>query len=50
MELLQDRVAPGVRALVVEYASVWAPADSWSLEAVASVDGDERVRLKLRSE
>lgn len=47
---LQDEVDPQVRALVAEHSAVWAPVDTWSLEAVAAVDGDERVRIKLRSE
>ena len=48
--LLQDEVDPSVRALVAEYSSVWSPVDTWSLEAVAAVDGDELVRIRLRSE
>ncbi len=48
--LLQKKVDPRVRALVAEYTSVWAPVDTWSLEAVAAVDGDELVQIRLRSE
>ena len=48
--LLQKKVDPRVRALVAEYTSVWSPVDTWSLEAVAAVDGDELVQIRLRSE
>jgi len=48
--LLQKKVDPRVRALVAEYTSVWSPVETWSLEAVAAVDGDELVRIRLRSE
>jgi serine/threonine-protein kinase len=49
-QVLQGEVPSRDRALVAEYAGVWSPVDSWSLEAVAVVDGDERVRSRLRSE
>jgi hypothetical protein len=49
-QVLQGEVPSRDRALVAEYAGVWPPVDSWSLEAVAVVDGDERVRSRLRSE
>jgi hypothetical protein len=49
-EVLQGEVDPQHRALVAEYAGVWSPVDSWSLEAEATVEGDERVRSRLRSE
>ena len=48
--LLQDKVDPHVRALVAEYSGVWSPVGTWSLQAIAAVDGDERVRIRLRSE
>ena len=48
--LLQKKVEPRVRALVAEYTGVWSPVDTWSLEAVAAVDGDELVRIRLMSE
>jgi hypothetical protein len=49
-QLLQDKVDPHVRALVAEYSGVWSPVGTWSLQAIAAVDGDERVRIRLRSE
>jgi serine/threonine-protein kinase len=49
-EVLQEEVDPQHRALVAEYAGVWPSVDSWSLEAEATVEGDERVRSRLRSE
>ena len=49
-ELLQGEVRSRDRALVAEYTGVWSPVDSWSMEAVAVVDEDERVRSRLRSE
>ena len=44
------QVPARARALVAEHSAVWSPADSWSLEAVAAVEGDERVRSRLKSE
>jgi Tfp pilus assembly protein PilF len=48
--VLQRRVPAGARSLVAEYSGVWSPASSWSLEAVAAVEGDEVVRSRLKSE
>jgi Tfp pilus assembly protein PilF len=48
--VLQRRVPAGARGLVAEYSGVWSPASSWSLEAVAAVEGDEVVRSRLKSE
>jgi hypothetical protein len=46
-----QRQAPGrARVLVAEYSAVWSPARSWSLEAVATVEGNELVRCRLKSE
>jgi hypothetical protein len=47
--LLQREVPARGRTLVAEYSSVWAVSPSWSLEAVASVQGDETVRSRLES-
>jgi hypothetical protein len=49
-QVLQGELDPHDRALVAEYSGVWSPVDSWSLEAEATVEGDERVRSRLRSE
>jgi hypothetical protein len=49
-ELLEGEVRSRDRALVAEYAGVWSPVASWSLEVVAIVDEDERVQSRLRSE
>jgi tetratricopeptide (TPR) repeat protein len=49
-QLLQAEVPSRDRALVAEYAGVGSTAASWTLEAVAIVDEDERVRSRLRSE
>jgi hypothetical protein len=49
-ELIEDKVDSQVRALVAEYSGIWSPVDSWSLEATAAVDGDERVQIRLSSE
>jgi hypothetical protein len=48
--VLQPRVPARGRALVAEHSAVWAPARTWSLVAVATVEGEERVRSRLRSE
>jgi len=49
--MLQRRVPAGARGLVAEYSGVWSPGrHSWSLEAVAAVEGDELVRSRLKSE
>lgn len=48
--VLQGEVPSRDRALVAEYAGVWSQVGSWSMEAVAVVEGDERVRSRLRSE
>jgi hypothetical protein len=48
--VLQGEVDPQHRALVAEYAGVWSPVNAWSLEAEATVEGDERVRSRLRSQ
>ena len=49
-QLLEEEVRSRDRVLVAEYAGVWTPVDSWSMEAVAIVDDDERVQGRLRSE
>jgi serine/threonine protein kinase len=49
-QLLEEEVRSRDRALVAEYAGVWSPVESWSLEAVATVDDDERVQSRLRTE
>jgi hypothetical protein len=48
--VLQPRVPPRGRALVAEHSAVWSPAASWSLVAVAAVEGDERIRSRLKAE
>jgi hypothetical protein len=48
--VLQRRAPAGARVLVTEYSAVWSPADSWSLEAVAAIEGKELVQSRLRSE
>ena len=49
-QLLEGEVRSRDRALVAEYAGVWSPVASWSMEVVAIVDEDERVQSRLRSE
>ena len=45
------RQVPGrARVLVAEYSAVWSPVESWALEAVAAVEGNERVQSRLMSE
>jgi hypothetical protein len=48
--ILQRRAPAGARVLVTEYSAVWSPSRSWSLEAVAAVEGNELVRSRLKSE
>lgn len=48
--VLQPQVPARGRALVAEHSAVWAPARTWSLTAEATVEGDERVRSRLKSE
>jgi hypothetical protein len=48
--LLREKVRPRDRALVAEYSGVWSEVDAWSLEAVVAMEGNERVRSRLRSE
>lgn len=47
--LLQRQVPARGRALVAEYSSTWSSPSSWSLQAVAAVEGDETVRSRLES-
>jgi hypothetical protein len=46
---LQREVSPQWRALVAEYSGVWGEAASWALEAVVTVDRDERITSRLRA-
>ena len=46
---LQREVGPQWRALVAEYSGVWGEAASWALEAVVTVDRDERITSRLRA-
>jgi serine/threonine protein kinase len=46
---LQRAVTPQGRTLVAEYSAVWSEAASWALEAVVTVDRDERVSSRLRA-
>ena len=48
--VLQRRAPARARVLVAEYSAVWSPVRSWSLEAVAAVEGNELVRSRLKSE
>ncbi len=48
--VLQRQVPPRARVLVAEYSAVWSPVGSWALEAVAAVEGNERVQSRLKSE
>jgi hypothetical protein len=48
--VLQRRVPAGARGFVAEYSGIWSPVRSWSLEAVAAVEGNEVVRSRLKSE
>jgi tetratricopeptide (TPR) repeat protein len=47
---LQREVGPQWRALVAEYSGVWSEAASWALEAVVTVDRDERITSRLRAD
>jgi hypothetical protein len=48
--VLQPQVPARGRALVAEHSAVWSPATSWSLAAVATVEGDEQIRSRLKAE
>jgi serine/threonine protein kinase len=47
---LQREVEPQKRGLVAEYSGVWRECASWTLEAVVTVDRNETVSSRVRSQ